>query len=156
MSVLQIEDLHVWFDLSGERELHAVQGVSLGVDEGERFGLVGESGSGKTTTILAVMGLLPPSASVGTSVLGVRASYSSSARFANAAMAFSSGSSAPGGNPASAAMPGTVVSIPSNMLVSCVPGASSRIKPDACGPRVSITPISCDLCWLRPSLAISL
>jgi peptide/nickel transport system ATP-binding protein len=69
MSILQVEDLQVWFDLSGGRELHAVQGVSFAVDEGERFGLVGESGSGKTTTILAVMGLLPPSASVAGRVL---------------------------------------------------------------------------------------
>jgi peptide/nickel transport system ATP-binding protein len=69
MSLLQTEDLHVWFDLPAGRELHAVQGVSFGVEEGERFGLVGESGSGKTTAILAVMGLLPPSASVAGRVL---------------------------------------------------------------------------------------
>jgi peptide/nickel transport system ATP-binding protein len=62
--LLQIEDLHVWFDLEGGRELHAVQGVGLELEEGERVGLVGESGCGKTTTILAAMGLLPPSASV--------------------------------------------------------------------------------------------
>ena len=62
--LLQIEDLHVWFDLAGGRELHAVQGVSLEVGEGERVGLVGESGCGKTTMILAAMGLLPPSASL--------------------------------------------------------------------------------------------
>jgi peptide/nickel transport system ATP-binding protein len=67
--LLQVEDLNVWFDLEDGRELHAVQGVSLGLDEGERVGLVGESGCGKTTTILAVMGLLPPSASVGGRVL---------------------------------------------------------------------------------------
>ncbi|MGH2996874.1 MAG: ABC transporter ATP-binding protein [Gaiellaceae bacterium] len=67
--LLRVEDLHVWFDLEGGGELHAVQGVSFDLDEGERFGLVGESGSGKTTTILAVMGLLPPSASVSGRVL---------------------------------------------------------------------------------------
>jgi peptide/nickel transport system ATP-binding protein len=69
MSLLEVADLHVWFELSRGRELHAVQGVSFAVDEGERFGLVGESGCGKTTTILAVMGLLPPSASVAGRVL---------------------------------------------------------------------------------------
>ncbi|HET6850091.1 MAG TPA: ABC transporter ATP-binding protein [Gaiellales bacterium] len=62
--VLRVEDLHVWFDLSGGRELHAVQGVTFELHPGERMGLVGESGCGKTTTILAVMGLLPGSASV--------------------------------------------------------------------------------------------
>jgi peptide/nickel transport system ATP-binding protein len=62
--VLAVEDLHVWFDLAGGGELHAVQGVSFELATGERFGLVGESGCGKTTTILALMGLLPSSASV--------------------------------------------------------------------------------------------
>ena len=62
--VLKTEELHVWFDLSGGRELHAVQGVSFELRPGERMGLVGESGCGKTTTILALMGLLPASSSV--------------------------------------------------------------------------------------------
>ena len=63
-SVLVVEDLHVWFDLPGGEKLHAVQGVSLDLEAGERFGLVGESGCGKTTTILALMGLLPSNASI--------------------------------------------------------------------------------------------
>ena len=62
--VLAVEGLHVWFDLEQGGELHAVQGVDFSLQAGERFGLVGESGCGKTTTILALMGLLPPSASV--------------------------------------------------------------------------------------------
>jgi peptide/nickel transport system ATP-binding protein len=62
--LLEVEDLHVWFDLPQNRELHAVQGVSFSVERGTRLGLVGESGCGKTTTILALMGLLPPTASV--------------------------------------------------------------------------------------------
>ena len=66
--MLSVEDLHVWFDLAGGSELHAVQGVSFDLRPGERMGLVGESGCGKTTTILAMMGLLPSSASVGGSV----------------------------------------------------------------------------------------
>jgi peptide/nickel transport system ATP-binding protein len=67
--LLEVEELHVWFDLSHDAELHAVQGVSFGVDRGERLGLVGESGCGKTTTILALMGLLPPTAAVAGRVL---------------------------------------------------------------------------------------
>jgi peptide/nickel transport system ATP-binding protein len=64
VSVLEVRDLHVWFDLQEGGELHAVQGLSLDVDAGERVGLVGESGCGKSTTVLAVLGLLPPSATV--------------------------------------------------------------------------------------------
>ena len=67
--LLEVEDLHVWFDLEGGGELHAVQGVSLTLEAGERLGLVGESGCGKTTTALAVLGLLPPSASAAGRVL---------------------------------------------------------------------------------------
>ena len=61
--LLQVEDLHVWFDLAEGGELHAVQGIGLTLEPGGRLGLVGESGCGKTTTALAIMGLLPPSAS---------------------------------------------------------------------------------------------
>jgi oligopeptide/dipeptide ABC transporter ATP-binding protein len=64
VSLLAVENLHVWFELEGGGELHAVRGTSLSVDPGERLGLVGESGCGKTTTALAILGLLPPNASV--------------------------------------------------------------------------------------------
>jgi peptide/nickel transport system ATP-binding protein len=67
--LLEVEGLHVWFELPDDRELHAVQDVSFSVDRGERLGLVGESGSGKTTTILALMGLLPATASAAGRVL---------------------------------------------------------------------------------------
>jgi peptide/nickel transport system ATP-binding protein len=64
MSLLSAEGLHVWFDLPHGGRLHAVQGVSLQIEAGERLGLVGESGCGKTTALLALMGLLPPTAEV--------------------------------------------------------------------------------------------
>jgi oligopeptide/dipeptide ABC transporter ATP-binding protein len=63
MSLLEVSGLHVWFDLPQGQQVHAVRGVNFALDPGERFGLVGESGCGKTTTILALMGLLPPTAS---------------------------------------------------------------------------------------------
>ena len=69
MSLLDVSGLHVWFEPPHAPEVHAVQGVSFTLDAGERFGLVGESGCGKTTTILALMGLLPPNASVAGEVL---------------------------------------------------------------------------------------
>jgi oligopeptide/dipeptide ABC transporter ATP-binding protein len=67
--LLEVEELQVWFDLPNGGELHAVRGISFGVDRGERLGLVGESGCGKTTAMLALMGLLPPTASVAGRVL---------------------------------------------------------------------------------------
>jgi peptide/nickel transport system ATP-binding protein len=39
--------------------VHAVDGVSLHVDEGETLGIVGESGSGKSVTAFTVMRLIP-------------------------------------------------------------------------------------------------
>jgi peptide/nickel transport system ATP-binding protein len=69
VSLLTVSDLHVWFDLPNRGQLHAVRGIDFTVDEGERFGIVGESGCGKTTAILALMGLLPPNASVAGEVL---------------------------------------------------------------------------------------
>ena len=63
-SLLEVEDLHVWFEPPRAAPVHAVQGVSFELTAGERFGLVGESGCGKTTTILALMGLLPPNATL--------------------------------------------------------------------------------------------
>jgi oligopeptide/dipeptide ABC transporter ATP-binding protein len=64
MSLLEVEGLHVWFEPPHAAPVHAVQGVSFELTAGERFGLVGESGCGKTTTILALMGLLPPNATL--------------------------------------------------------------------------------------------
>jgi len=67
--LLELNELHVWFDLGEGRELHAVQGVGLQLEPGQRLGLVGESGCGKTTTVLAALGLLPQTAAVAGRVL---------------------------------------------------------------------------------------
>ncbi|HEX5595406.1 MAG TPA: ABC transporter ATP-binding protein [Micromonosporaceae bacterium] len=59
MTLLDVSDLSVVFNRRGQREVHAVDGVSFKVDAGEVIGLVGESGCGKSVTSLALMGLLP-------------------------------------------------------------------------------------------------
>jgi peptide/nickel transport system ATP-binding protein len=56
-ALVEIRDLHVRF--SGERNVHAVNGVDLTLQEGETLGLLGESGSGKSVTLRALLRLLP-------------------------------------------------------------------------------------------------
>ncbi len=58
--LLEVRDLEVTFATARGR-LEAIRGVDLTVHAGETLGLVGESGCGKSVTMLAVMGLLPPS-----------------------------------------------------------------------------------------------
>jgi peptide/nickel transport system ATP-binding protein len=62
--LLEVEDLQVWFETPGGPDVHAVRGVSFTLDQRQKVGLVGESGCGKTTTLLAVAGLLAPSAKI--------------------------------------------------------------------------------------------
>jgi peptide/nickel transport system ATP-binding protein len=57
--ILSVEDLSISF---GDHK--AVQNISFKINEGETLGLVGESGSGKSTTSLAILRLLPPSAAL--------------------------------------------------------------------------------------------
>ena len=56
--LLSVEDLVVRFR-THEGTIHAVNGVTFQLEEGERLGLVGESGCGKSVTNLAMIRLLP-------------------------------------------------------------------------------------------------
>lgn len=61
--LLDIEGLTVEFATGGGM-LRAVDNISLHVDEREVLAIVGESGSGKSVAMLAVMGLLPDTATI--------------------------------------------------------------------------------------------
>lgn len=63
MALLEIKNLTVAFDTS-TGEFKAVDGIDISVDAGEVLAIVGESGSGKSVGMLAVMGLLPTTATV--------------------------------------------------------------------------------------------
>ena len=56
--LLEIKDLHIHFNVYGGT-LQVLDGVNLTVRSGQRVGLVGETGCGKTTTMKAILGILP-------------------------------------------------------------------------------------------------
>ncbi len=56
--VLEVRDLSTKF-YTLEGVVHAVNGVSFDLEEGETLAIVGESGSGKTVSMLSIVGLIP-------------------------------------------------------------------------------------------------
>ena len=56
--LLEIQDLQVQFH-TPEGTIHAVNGVSYGIDEGEVVAIVGESGCGKSVSMMSILGLIP-------------------------------------------------------------------------------------------------
>ena len=68
MPLLEVKNLTVSFDTSIGL-FYAVQGIDLSIEKREVLAIVGESGSGKSVAMLAVMGLLPPSATVGAEIM---------------------------------------------------------------------------------------
>jgi len=54
--MLEIKNLHTYFDTK-RGLIRAVDGVSLGIEEGKTLGIVGESGSGKSQTALSILKL---------------------------------------------------------------------------------------------------
>ncbi|MCL7465317.1 ABC transporter ATP-binding protein [Phaeovulum sp. NW3] len=63
MSLLSIKNLTVRF-ATATGAFTAVDGIDVSVDKGEVLAIVGESGSGKSVSMLAVMGLLPDTATI--------------------------------------------------------------------------------------------
>ena len=61
-ALLRFDELSVRFGPAGCNQNEAVRNVSFAVSPGETAAIVGESGSGKSVTMLAALGLLPPTA----------------------------------------------------------------------------------------------
>ncbi len=60
--LLQLRDVTLDYPAGGGRVIHALDSVSLQLDEGQTLGLVGESGCGKTSLGRCALGLLRPTA----------------------------------------------------------------------------------------------
>ncbi|MGI9408024.1 MAG: ABC transporter ATP-binding protein [Hyphomicrobiaceae bacterium] len=57
MALLEVDNLEVTFP-TRRGKLHALRGVSLSLDAGERLGIVGESGAGKSMAAFAILNLI--------------------------------------------------------------------------------------------------
>ena len=55
MSLLTLENVHSYYG-----HIHALQGISLNVEEGEIVTLIGANGAGKSTTLRTISGLIHP------------------------------------------------------------------------------------------------
>jgi oligopeptide/dipeptide ABC transporter ATP-binding protein len=67
MALLEVRDLRITFPVDGGA-LAAVRGAGFEIARGEIVGLLGESGCGKSSTALAILGLLPASATCSGSI----------------------------------------------------------------------------------------
>src|SRR5215211_2879078 len=56
-AIVEMNDVRVRF--TGERIVHALNGVDFALNQGEVLGLLGESGSGKSVTLRALLRMLP-------------------------------------------------------------------------------------------------
>jgi oligopeptide transport system ATP-binding protein len=56
--ILDVQGLETTFK-TPDGVVHAVNGVTFGLEEGETLGVVGESGCGKSVTMLSILGLIP-------------------------------------------------------------------------------------------------
>ena len=61
---LEVRNLKKYYKAGRGRYLKAVDDVSFSIFQGETLGIVGESGCGKTTTMRAILNVLPSNGNV--------------------------------------------------------------------------------------------
>jgi branched-chain amino acid transport system ATP-binding protein len=54
MALLEVHDIHTYYG-----NIHALRGISIGVEEGEIVTLIGGNGAGKSTTLNTISGITP-------------------------------------------------------------------------------------------------
>ncbi len=59
-SLIELKELTKYFEISKTAKLHAVDGITLNINEGETLGVVGESGCGKSTLGRTILRLHEP------------------------------------------------------------------------------------------------
>jgi oligopeptide/dipeptide ABC transporter ATP-binding protein len=62
-TILEVEKLRTTFKIR-KAKVHAVNGTSFTLGKGEMLGVVGESGCGKSVSMLSIIDLLPPAATI--------------------------------------------------------------------------------------------
>lgn len=62
-TILEVKNLETTFK-QRKSKIHAVNGVSFSLRKGEMLGVVGESGCGKSVSMLSIVSLLPPAATI--------------------------------------------------------------------------------------------
>ncbi len=64
MTLLEVENIKMYYELVGNRYVRAVDDVSFSLGKGASLGVVGESGCGKSSLAITIMRLLPVNARI--------------------------------------------------------------------------------------------
>lgn len=64
MAIIEVKDLHKTFKLQDGRELNVLNGITTGIEKGEKIAVIGPSGSGKSTFLRCLNRMEEPTSGV--------------------------------------------------------------------------------------------